>query len=153
MSSQSNWNNPEMYYQQPQSGSGSGYGAQTSYPNASYGVDAQSAAFGADPRFAGSSQTYFYQPLPPTNSLAVVALVCSIAGLFMIPFIGGVAGVIMGHIAKKQISETGERGDGMVTGALWVGYTGTILWILGFLAIILFYLGMFALLFAVGSTS
>lgn len=144
MSSQNNWNNPDMYYQQPQSGAADGYGVQGSNPNAPYGANAQYAAAGP---------AYVYQPLPPNNTLAVIALVSSIAGFFMFPVLGGIAGVIMGHIAKKQIRETGERGEGMVTAALWVGYVGAGLWILGFLAIVLFYLGMFALIIGTAGVS
>lgn len=59
----------------------------------------------------------------------------------------------MGHIARKQIRERGERGDGMAVAALWVGYIGTALWILAWLFIILAYLGMFALVFFGSSSS
>ncbi|WP_210603007.1 DUF4190 domain-containing protein [Brevibacterium oceani] len=143
MSSQNNWNNPDMYYQQPQSNAGSGYGAQ------SYGSN---GAYAANTQYAGGPG-YVYQPLPPTNTLSVVALVCSVAGFMMFPIIGGIAGVIMGHISKKQISVSGERGEGMAVGALWVGYVGTALWVLGFLAIIFLYLGMFALILGTAGAS
>lgn len=144
MSSQSNWNNPNMYYQQPQSSTAEHYGVQGANPNTPYGSNTQHTAVGP---------AYIYQPLPPNNTLAIIALVSSISGFFMFPIIGGIVGVIMGHMAKKQISETGERGEGMVTAALWVGYVGAGLWILGLLAIGLLYLGMFALIIGMAGVS
>ena len=142
MSSQNNWNNPDMYYQQPQSNAGGSYGAQ-SYSQNAYAANAQ---------YAGGP-AYVYQPLPPTNVLAIVGMCASIFGVISSVFIGGIAGIIMGHIARKQIKERGERGDGMAIAALWVGYIGTILWILFWVFMILLYVGMFAVLFAAEGAS
>ena len=143
MSSQNNWNNPDMYYQQPQSNAGSSYSAQSYSPNNAYAANAQ---------YAGGPG-YVYQQLPPTNVLAIVGMCASIFGVISSVFIGGIAGIIMGHIARKQIKERGERGDGMAIAALWVGYIGTILWILFWVFMILLYLGMFALIFAAEGAS
>ena len=49
-----------------------------------------------------------------TNSLAVASLVLA--------FLGGVPGVICGHIALGQIKHTHDRGWGFAVTALWVGY-------------------------------
>lgn len=143
MSSQNNWNNPDMYYQQPQSNAGSSYSAQSYSQNNAYAANAQ---------YAGGPG-YVYQQLPPTNVLAIVGMCASIFGVISSVFIGGIAGIIMGHIARKQIKERGERGDGMAIAALWVGYIGTILWILFWIFMILLYLGMFALIFAAEGAS
>ena len=143
MSSQNNWNNPDMYYQQPQSNAGSSYSAQSYSQNNAYAANAQ---------YAGGPG-YVYQQLPPTNVLAIVGMCASIFGVISSVFIGGIAGIIMGHIARKQIRERGERGDGMAIAALWVGYIGTILWILFWVFMILLYLGMFALIFAAEGAS
>ncbi|GGC50111.1 DUF4190 domain-containing protein [Brevibacterium sediminis] len=144
MSSQNNWNNPDMYYQQPQSNAGGSYGAQSYSQNSAYTANAQ---------YAGGPG-YVYQQLPPTNVLAIVGMCASIFGVISSVFIGGIAGIIMGHIARKQIRERGERGDGMAIAALWVGYIGTILWILFWVL----YVGVFVLIFGAamvgaGSTS
>jgi hypothetical protein len=141
MSSQNNWNNPDMYYQQPQSNSGGTYGAQSYGQNVGYAANGQYAV----------APGYVYQPLPPTNTLAIIALCASIVGVVSTIFLGGIAGIIMGHIARKQIRERGERGDGMAVGALWVGYIGAGLTILIWLFIFVIYFGLFALLFAVGA--
>ena len=143
MSSQNNWNNPDMYYQQPQSNAGSSYSAQSYSQNNAYAANAQ---------YAGGPG-YVYQQLPPTNVLAIVGMCASIFGVISSVFIGGIAGIIMGHIDRKQIKERGERGDGMAIAALWVGYIGTILWILFWVFMILLYLGMFALIFAAEGAS
>ncbi|HJA61955.1 MAG TPA: DUF4190 domain-containing protein [Candidatus Brevibacterium intestinavium] len=145
MSSQDNWNNPDMYYQQPQSGTT--YGAQTYGSNA---VAGSNNAYAANAQYA-AGPAYVYQPMPPTNTLAVVAMVCSIFGVVSSVFLAGIGGIIMGHIARKQIRQTGERGEGMAIAALWVGYIGTALWVLFWAVIVLFYLGMFALIFAAGA--
>ena len=143
MSSQNNWNNPDMYYQQPQSSAGGSYGAQSYSQNSAYAANAQ---------YAGGPG-YVYQPLPPTNVLAIVGMCASIFGFISSVFIGGIAGIIMGHIARKQIRERGERGDGMAIAALWVGYIGTALWVLFWVFMILLYVGLFAVLFAAEGAS
>lgn len=157
MSSQNNWNNPDMYYQQPQSGAapGDGYGGSNAgYGHSSYNTDpANSAnaqyagayANGPGTQFAGPGSTYVYQPLPPTNTMAIIALVASIFGVMSSFFLVGIAGIVMGHIARKQIRRSGERGDGMAVASLWVGYIGTGFWVLFWVA----YVGIAVLLFGV----
>lgn len=150
MSSQDNWNNPDMYYpqSQPGPGTGNGYGgSNANYGAASYNSNAaySNAAYGANPQYAAGMPVpgYGYQPPPPTNTLAIIALVASIFGVVTSIFVGGIAGIVMGHIARKQIKQRGERGDGMATAALWVGYIGTALWILFWIV----YVGIFVLIF------
>ena len=69
---------------------------------------------------------------PPTNGLAVGAMVCGILEIFTLGF-AAVPAVILGHVARAQIRQTGERGDGMAVAGLVLGYMG----ILGWLFIIL----------------
>ena len=52
----------------------------------------------------------------PVNSLAVAALICS-----LIPGFPAAAGVITGLVARRQIRETGERGEGVATLAIAIG--------------------------------
>ena len=66
-----------------------------------------------------------YYPYPvarPTNGLAIAALVCGIAqfavGVTFIP------AIICGHMARRQIRQTGEGGDGMALAGLILGYVG-----------------------------
>jgi hypothetical protein len=56
----------------------------------------------------------------PTNGMAIAALVCSLAGLATV--ISAPVGAILGHIARRQIRETGEQGDGMALAGIIVGW-------------------------------
>lgn len=64
-----------------------------------------------------------------TNPLAIAALVCGIAqfcGLFP----AGIVAIIFGHLARRQIRRTGERGWGLAKAGLILGYlilAGTLL--------------------------
>jgi len=59
--------------------------------------------------------------VPRTNPMAIASLVCSILGCCLML---AVAGVVMGHIARKQIRDSGgrETGDGLALAGLIVGY-------------------------------
>jgi hypothetical protein len=74
-------------------------------------------------------------PTPATNTLAVVALVLGICGLTVIPLAASIAAVICGHVARRQIRERGEGGDGMALGGLITGYIG----VAGLVLILLFF--------------
>jgi hypothetical protein len=56
-----------------------------------------------------------YQPGPPNNVPAIIALIASCLG-FTVP------GIVLGHIALHQIRRTGEAGHGLAAAALIVGY-------------------------------
>ena len=80
-----------------------------------------------------------YAPYPmgrPTNGLAIAALVCGIA-----QFVVGVTflpAIICGHIARRQIRQTGEQGDGMALAGIILGYIGAAFLILVVLGLVLF---------------
>jgi len=59
------------------------------------------------------------------SSLAIVSLIAGIIGWTVIPFIGSIVAVITGHLAKKEIRESGGAmaGDGMALAGLILGYT------------------------------
>ena len=83
-----------------------------------------------------------YGPQTRTNGLAIASLVCSLAGL--VTCISAPVGVVLGHVAKRQIQQTGEQGEGLATAGLWVGYILTVLGVLlfiGWLGIIIFAIG------------
>ena len=50
-------------------------------------------------------------------------MICSIAGL--VTAISAPVGVVLGHLAKRQIAQTGEEGGGLATAALIIGYVIT----------------------------
>ncbi|MHB8646518.1 MAG: DUF4190 domain-containing protein [Thermomicrobiales bacterium] len=79
-----------------------------------------------------STQPYgYYAPtvgqaigVPRTSGFAIASLLCSIASWFLIPFFGGVLGVIFGHIARREIrrSQGWMSGDGLALAGLIIGY-------------------------------
>lgn len=61
---------------------------------------------------------YGYAPAaPPTNTMAILSLVFA--------FVFAPLAVVFGHMAKKQIRERGEGGDGLATAGLVLGYIFT----------------------------
>ena len=89
---------------------------------------------GLMPYQAGSYQPV--GPVPPTNGLAIGSMVCGFAGIVTFGF-AAIPAVILGHIARSQIKQTGEPGDGMAVTGLVLGYMG----ILGLLFMILIIAG------------
>lgn len=79
--------------------------------------------------------------------MAIAAMVVSIAGLVMCPVIVCAVGAVLGHVAKKQISETGEDGEGFALAGIIVGWIGFGLSLLG----VILYAGF--LIYVVNSTS
>jgi hypothetical protein len=62
---------------------------------------------------------------PATNRLAIASLVCGI-GQLVAGLPAGVAAIILGHLARRRIRETGEQGGGMARAGLILGYIGTV---------------------------
>ena len=81
-------------------------------------------------------------PYPPVykrdSSLAVASLVCGLATWFILPVIGAIAAVITGHMAKREIRESGGTigGDGMAVAGLILGYTQLGLLVLGIICVV-----------------
>ena len=70
-----------------------------------------------------------YQPPPAggTNSMAIASMMLGVAEFFT----GGltaIPAVICGHIARRQMKQTAERGDGLATSGLVLGYMAIIFW-------------------------
>jgi hypothetical protein len=70
-----------------------------------------------------------YVAAPPTNGLAIAALVLGIVWVY---WVGSILAVIFGHIALSQIRRTGQGGRGMAVAGLVLGYIG-----LFFLAVVI----------------
>jgi hypothetical protein len=81
------------------------------YPQSPYGP----GAYGQPP------QPYGYQyPAPataPTNTMAILSLVMA--------FVFAPLAIVFGHIARKQMRQTGESGDGLAMAGLILGYVFT----------------------------
>ena len=77
-------------------------------------------------------QPVYWSTKPPTNTVAIVALILG----FVVPL----GGIIAGHIAIAQIKRTGEAGRGMALAGAIIGYV-----YVGFLVLyIVFMLVMFS---------
>jgi hypothetical protein len=98
---------PTYEYQAPPSQDPYAYQAQTSYTT--------QPAYYAQPGYVVAAA--------PTNGLAIASMIISILGF-------GPIGAIMGHIARKQIRERGEQGDGFALAGIIVGWVTTGIWVL-----------------------
>ncbi|MGD0241711.1 MAG: DUF1707 and DUF4190 domain-containing protein [Streptosporangiaceae bacterium] len=68
-----------------------------------------------------------YQPPASTNSLARASLVLGVAEFFTMG-LTAIPAIICGHMAKKELRQTGQRGDGLATSGLVLGYMAVIFW-------------------------
>jgi hypothetical protein len=76
-----------------------------------------------------------YGGVPRTNSLAIASLVCGMCQLFLGIF-SGIPAIVLGHVARRQIRETGEQGAGLALTGLILGYVGIALTVLFVILII-----------------
>ncbi|HEY6278196.1 MAG TPA: DUF1707 and DUF4190 domain-containing protein [Streptosporangiaceae bacterium] len=60
---------------------------------------------------------------PRNNSMAIASLICGIGQVIFWPLIT-IPAIVLGHIARRQIRQTGEAGSGMATAGLILGYVG-----------------------------
>ena len=88
--------------------------------------------------FPSSIQQVQYAPVQRrTNPLAVASLACGLGQIFFW-FLAAIPAVVLGHVARRQIRQTGEDGQGMATAGLvlgWIGIVLTVLLIAGVVAI------------------
>ncbi len=68
-----------------------------------------------------------------TSNLAIISLIAGILGITILPFLGSIVAVFTGHMARKEIAESGGTltGDGMAIAGLILGYFVIISSILG----------------------
>jgi hypothetical protein len=66
--------------------------------------------------------TYVQQiQIPSTNGLAVASMVL---GIVWVWWIGSILALIFGFVARRQIKERGQRGDGMAIAGIVLGFVG-----------------------------
>jgi hypothetical protein len=73
---------------------------------------------------------YGYPVQPPTNTLAILALVFA--------FVFAPAAIVMGAVARKQIRRTGEGGAGLATSGFVLGIVFTVLSVIWMVAALVF---------------
>ena len=103
-----------------------------------YGPPGAPPAYGAAPAYAA------YPQGPKTNTLAIVSLVSSLVGVFVIPVIGQIVGIITGHMSLNQIKRTGENGRGLGLAGVIIGWVSLGLAIVG----IILFIAWFGVIFA-----
>ena len=141
----SNWSDPTYQPPQPPAAepwpgstspaapeTGYTYGDPSTYPTTTPSYPAPQPYYPPQPGYA-PGQPYgqpTYVVSQPTNGLAIASMIVSILGF-------GPVGAIMGHIARKQIRERGEQGDGFALAGIIVGWVITGFWVLccGFYAV------------------
>jgi hypothetical protein len=69
----------------------------------------------------------------PTNSMAIASLVCGIGQVALGP-LPTIPAIVLGHMARRQIRQTGENGDGMALGGLILGWCGVAFLVLALVA-------------------
>ncbi|MFV1990343.1 MAG: DUF4190 domain-containing protein [Acidimicrobiales bacterium] len=67
-------------------------------------------------------------PKEGKNGLAVASLVVSLLGLFLVPLVGSVAAVVMGHLARRQMAAAPQDGDSFALSGIAIGYLGIAGW-------------------------
>jgi Domain of unknown function (DUF1707)/Domain of unknown function (DUF4190) len=70
-----------------------------------------------------------YRAVAPTNTLAIAAMVLGAAEVFTFG-LTALPAVLCGHLARRQIRQNGQSGDGLATGGLVLGYLAIIFWAL-----------------------
>lgn len=109
---------------------GSGPPPQPVVPGAAYGTPAA-----APPGFNYGYGYGYPVPGPKTNGLSIASMVVAIVGMLGLSCYGfggliGAVGAILGHVARRQIRERGESGDGMALAGVIVGWIATALGVL-----------------------
>ncbi len=87
-------------------------------------------------------------PGRPTSNLAVFSLVAGLLGWTLLPWLGSIAAVVMGHMARAEIRRSAGAldGDGFAIAGLVLGWTMIVISVLTILAVILFFGGLAVLL-------
>lgn len=62
-----------------------------------------------------------------TNTMAIASMVLGVAEFFTFG-LTALPAVICGHVARRQMRQTAQRGDGLATSGLVLGYLGIIFW-------------------------
>jgi hypothetical protein len=81
-------------------------------------------------------------PAAATNGLAIASLVCALAGLLTCG-VTSFIGAILGHVAKRQIRERREGGEGLATAGIITGWIIFTLFVLVAIAYAILFVAIF----------
>ena len=76
----------------------------------------QPPVYGAQPGYPG-----YYAPPQRTNGMAIASMVL---GILWIYWIGSILALIFGYVARNQIRQRQESGDGMAIAGIVLGWVG-----------------------------
>jgi hypothetical protein len=87
-------------------------------------------------------------PGRPTSNLAIFSLVSGLLGWTLLPWLGSLAAVVLGHMARAEIRRSNGSldGDGLAIAGLVLGWVMIAFSILAILAVVLFFGGLAVLL-------
>ena len=79
-----------------------------------------------------------------TSTLAILSLISGVLGWSLLPFLGSIGAVILGHLARSEIRREPDRleGNGLAVAGLVLGYLSIALGVLFVAAIFLFFGGL-----------
>lgn len=82
------------------------------------------------------AQQYNYggaTPQAPNSTMSIISLIAGILGITFVPFLGSIAALITGYMARKEIRESAGAlgGDGLATAGLVLGWIGVGLAVIG----------------------
>ncbi len=147
----SNWSDPtyqpppvQQPYPSAPSEAGYPYGDPSTYPTTTPSYT-PTPYYAPQPGYAPGmayGQPPYVVARPPTNGLAIAAMVCALAGLATA--ISFPVGAILGHIALRQLRERGEEGEGFAKTGIIVGWIGTGLYVLCCGAYLIFFASLFS---------
>jgi hypothetical protein len=74
------------------------------------------------------------------NGLAILSLITSILGFFLLPIVGSIAGIVSGNIALSQykLLTQPNGNEGLAKAGVILGWIGLGLWLIGGIGIFLF---------------
>ena len=93
-------------------------------------------------------------PLKRTSSLAIISLVSGLLGWTLVPWLGSIAAIITGHMARAEIKREPDtvEGDGLAITGLVLGYAMVAISLLVVLMIMLFFGGLAVFLAWMGAS-
>ncbi len=80
-----------------------------------------------------------------TNVMAIISLISGLVSWFFLPFLAAIVAIITGHMARGQIKNGVETGDGLAIAGLILGYLNILMSCVGILIFILIFGGMIGL--------
>lgn len=117
-----------------------GYGQQAGgYGQQPGGYGQQPGGYGQQPGYSGYQPGWVGSPgygAAKTNGLAIAALICGLVQFIGFGIFTGIPAIILGHMARRQVRQTGEQGAGMAMAGLVLGYIGVALAIILVIVII-----------------